>query len=141
MGKYDSLSRSRAARRQEEPHPIWRGIGCFAMVIIPLISFAVATVFIDLVIAQGWPFPIQLLGTPQFPDWAWETPQLAFIPQSLSQVPNLYGILFMTVIFIIVLSGLVSLGYAFVYRFIGPSRYGPLDAPPPKGTRPKPYKR
>jgi hypothetical protein len=141
MGKYESLGRRKEVKKSQDIHPIWRGIGCFAMIMIPLISYAVATIFINIVIAQGWPFPYQLLGTPKFPDWAWTIPQITAIARPLAKVSNLYGILFMTVIFMIALSGIASMGYAFVYRFIGPSRYGPMDVPPPKGSKPKPYKR
>jgi hypothetical protein len=45
-----------------------------------------------------------------------------------------------SLIYVTLLGGLSSFGYSVVYRMIGPSRYGPLDAPPPK-VKAKPYKR
>ena len=32
----------------------------------------------------------------------------------------------------LLIGGVISVIYALMYRFIGPSRYGPTDAPPPK---------
>ncbi len=74
------------------------------------------------------------------PDLLWKvvglTPLLAFI-QSQN---NLYAILTVTLLYVVVFSTLVSVVYAFVYRYVGPSRYGPQDAPPPN-MKVKRYKR
>jgi hypothetical protein len=140
MTRYDSPANRRQIKKQEDPHPVWRGIGCVMMILIPLISYALAVVFIDLALKANWPLPYQLLGTPQFPAWVWTTPQLVYIVRPLASVNNLYANLFLTVVFMIILGGLFSVLNAVLYRLIGPPRYGPQDVPPPK-NRPKPYKR
>lgn len=141
MTKYESLGRQRLIKKPEGPHPIWRGIGCITIIMIPLISYGLAMAFVDIGKKAGWPIPYQLLGTPQFPDWAWKISSLSPLVRSLSTVPDLYANLFISVVFMVILGGLSSFAYALVYRFIGPSRYGPQDAPPPKGTKLKRYKR
>ena len=141
MTKYESLSRQKVTKRPESPHPIWRGIGCFTIIMIPLISYGLAMAFVSVGKKAGWPIPYQLLGTPQFPDWVWKVPQLTAVARPLSSVRDLYAYLFISVVIAVILGGLSSLVYALVYRFIGPPRYGPQDAPPPKGIKPKPYKR
>ena len=45
-----------------------------------------------------------------------------------------------TGVFIVILGGIFSLVYAVMYRAVAPSRYGPMDAPPPK-VKIKKYKR
>ena len=74
------------------------------------------------------------------PDWLWKasglTPALTFIQTQ----NNLYAVLMFAIVYIVFFSALVSFFYALVYRYVGPSRYGPQDAPPPK-IKAKRYKR
>jgi len=131
MGKYSQSNLRQPKTRVEHPHPIWRGIGCILMIVVPIISFGLA----DLTIQSSWAqqyIPYQLLGNPVLPSALFSVgflnPALVFIQNQ----ENLYGLLLLLIFYIIVIGALVSVGNAFLYRAIAPPRYGPQDAPPPK---------
>ncbi len=133
MTKYSAVQRHRSVTNNERPlHPVWRGIGCLLILFVPVLSYILAAATVQLTVDQNWPMPYQLMGYPVIPVLLWKdigiVPLLSFI-QSQN---NLYAILALTLVYIVFFSALYSFGYAFLYRFIGPSRYGPLDAPPPK---------
>ena len=131
MTRY-SVSSRRPSRRAEPIHAIWRGIGCLLILIVPVIAWLLAVATVKLALQNGWSLPYQLLGYPVIPDTLWKIagapPILAFIQRQ----ENLYLILALTVVFIIMISGVLSLAYSFIYRLAGPPRYGPLDVPQPQ---------
>ena len=138
MGRYrDTIKESNQELGQL--HPIWRGIGCIMVIIVPILSFALAEVLMPLLLKRGL-VPQQLLFTPVLPDWVWYAPGLARIVQFLFGRYAIFATLILTVVFIILLGGFFSFIYALIYRSMAPSRYGPMDAPPPK-TKVKKYKR
>jgi hypothetical protein len=141
MGRYEKYENRKRVVKKTGPHPIWQGIGCLIIIILPVISYALADLTVQAVVNARWSFlPYELLGTPRFPDFVWKFWQLAALATPLTRINNLYANLVLTFIYVIVLSGLASLGYAIVYRFIGPPRYGPQDVPLPR-IKTKPYKR
>jgi hypothetical protein len=140
MTKYSSV-RPRSAPKPTGPHPIWRGIGCLTLIITPLVSYALAKLSVDYGLENGWAIPYQLLGTPRLPEFIYDYPVLTLIFGRLALWTNLYAYLAGTVLCMMVFGGLLSFGYAIVYAVMGPPRWGPLDAPPPRGVRPKSYKR
>jgi hypothetical protein len=138
MGRYrDTLKTD--DRKVEHPHPIWRGIGCLLIIITPVISYAAAVVSMPFLLNRGL-VPPQLLFTPVLPTWIWYAPGLAGILQFLFGRYAIFVTLILTFVFILLLGGFFSFIYALIYRTMAPSRYGPMDAPPPK-TRIKKYKR
>jgi hypothetical protein len=140
MTKYTVAKQRRAMNAQPEIHPLWRGIGCLMMIIVPLISFAAAVLTVNLAVAQNWPMPYQIMGYPVMPPLLMKSDALVPIMLFIEQQQNLYAILLITVAYIVVIGAIVSFAYSFAYRYVGPPRYGPLDMPPPKG-RVKRYKR
>lgn len=101
-------------------HPIWRGIGCIFMLLLPVMSFVGAYLIIRENFRQGWvALPASLLRSFSIPSFG--TVYLADIA--------------LTLVFIIMGFGILTVGYAFLYRLIGPPRFGPLDAPPLKKRR------
>jgi hypothetical protein len=138
MGKYQSGVR-RQEYRSQGPHPIWRGIGCFLIVLVPLISFAAAELSMPFFRERGL-VPRELLFTPQTPDWLWVAPVLAQAFQALFGRFGILAILVLTIIYIIIIGGIMTVLYAFMYQLTAPSRYGPMDAPPIR-TKVKKYKR
>ncbi len=140
MTKYTVAASQRGPRPEaKEVAPIWRGIGCAMMVIIPIVSFLIAQWFVGLAVGQGWAIPYQLMGNPVMPPALYQT-GLAPLANFIASQNNLYAVLAVTVLLIVIFGGLISMGYAIVYRFIGPPRYGPLDVEAPRG-RVKSYKR
>lgn len=138
MGRYRTSSRTEPAE-DRQPRPIWRGIGCLLIIIIPVISFAAAELTMPLLLKRGL-VPVQLLFTPDTPKWLWNVPFLLVAYQFLFARYAIFATLLLTFIYILVIGGFFSVIYAFMYQITGPSRYGPMDAPPPR-TKIKKYKR
>jgi len=118
MTKYTQYSR----RASEKPrpwrvHPIWRGIGCILMVLIPVMSYAGAYLLVQMDRKNGWiPIPREFAVT-------------VTIPLVNYRVPYLWANLI--VAFVLAMLGfavLISL-YSLAYRAVGPQG-SPLDAPP-----------
>lgn len=138
MGRYKKTMRE-APIGPRKPRPLWRGIGCLLIVIVPVLSYAAAVVTMPFFLQRGL-VPRTLLVTPQLPDWLWVLPVLARMLQFLFVRYAIYANLLLTFLYLLVIGGSFSLLYAAMYRIVGPSRFGPLDAPPPK-IKVKKYKR
>ncbi len=140
MTKYTVASQRRAQREEKTLPPIWRGIGCLLILFVPFMSYVFAAGTVQLAVSQNWPMPYQLMGYPVMPPLLFKseglTPILAFIQTQ----QDLYAILLITVIYIVAFGAVLSYVYSLVYKLVGPPRYGPLDAPPPR-VAPKRYKR
>lgn len=140
MSKYRSSTVQNVKERSKEPHYLWRGIGCLMMIIIPAIAIALAYETINYGLNNSWPIPYQLLGTPRYPDLFYQSSGMMLLLRPITAIRHFYAYAVTSFIYMILLSGVLSVLYAFVYRLIGPSRYSPLDAPPPK-IKAKTYKR
>lgn len=108
---YTQWRRPKAKERQWRIHPVWRGIGCLMIVLIPLLSYGLAHLAVEANREQGWvAIPIDLLGPTAY--------------------PYLYAKLALAVLIAVVIFALYTIFYIVVYQVMGPPRYGPLDAPP-----------
>lgn len=116
MSKYNQTYRRPAPKSKPwSVHPIWRGIGCLLIVLIPIISFAGATMLVKENLQQRWvQIPDELKGSFDVP--------------SIGQV--LFADLAVAVILMVIGFGLLTIVYAIIYRMFGPSPYGPMDVPP-----------
>ena len=132
MGKYSSSSRQAPKPKREDTHIIWRGIGCLMMIIVPAISIAAAVETIKYGLDHNWAIPYQLLGVATLPDIFYKSSGLMTIFGPLTRIPNLYAYAATSLLYMVLLGGMISVIYAAVYRVVGPSRWGPTDAPPPK---------
>ena len=132
MGKYRSSSRQRQKPIDSGPHVIWRGLGCLMMVIIPVISYAAAYEIVNYGLANSWTIPYQLLGTPQLPEIIRKSNALWSLFRPITGIQNFYAYIAFGTLIMVLISGTISVIYAVVYRILGPSRWGPLDMPPPK---------
>ena len=138
MGKYGTFKQE-PYKRPYDVHPIWRGIGCIMMILIPLVSIVAALVVIDTGTKQGWPIPYELMGNPRFPAYAYQIPVIDILARTVSSVNNLYAIVVFSAVFMILGFAIISFVYSAAFRVVGPPRYTPLDAPEvPRGKR---YKR
>lgn len=140
MTKYTQASARRAVNAKPDVNPIWRGIGCIMMVVIPVISYLLSLFIVNMGVAQNWPMPYQLMGYPVLPPLFSKSDALLPIVLWIQQQQNLYAILLLTIAFIVVIGGFVIWLYTAIYAQVGPPRYGPLDEPPIRG-RVKRYKR
>ena len=132
MGKYSTNSRIAKKPKSEGPHVIWRGIGCLMMLIIPAISIAAGYETVNYGLTHGWSIPYQLLGAARLPDFFYKSSGLLQLFGFITRIPNFYAHAAVSILYMVLIGGIISVIYAVVYRMVGPSRYGPLDAPPPK---------
>ena len=140
MGRYEKNNFRQVKPRKRELHPVWRGIGCLIILVLPLMSYASAVIIVDYGISQRWPIPRELLGRPQLPEILFKLPSIAQIFYPVLGWINFYAYLAVGVIILVLLVGFLSFVYALMYRYVGPPQYSPIDAPP-TGRKVKRYKR
>jgi hypothetical protein len=138
MGKYKSGVK-REEPIPEGPNPIWRGIGCLMIVLVPILSYAAADVSMPFFQGRGL-VPRELLFTPKTPDWLRVSPVLVQTFQFLFGRYGIMATLLLAFVYILIIGGILSVLYAFMYQLAAPSRYGPMDAPPSR-VKVKKYKR
>lgn len=128
---FSSISSSRGRKREERPwkiHPVWRGIGCALIILVPVMSWAGADIFME--IKPFFEMPKELLVPVSIPP----TPNaqlnliVNFINRLLSGVQ--YGHFFFTAVFSFLGFGVLTVIYGLFYRVAGPPRYSPFDAKP-----------
>lgn len=118
MSKYSMYQPQRKENPAKKPvHPIWRGIGCVLLVVIPVISYVTADYLINNRASIPWVVIPTELVVQNLPD------------------PMLIVKIFYTAIFVFVLYLLLTVITFIVNRFWGPSRYGPYDVPLDKVQR------
>jgi hypothetical protein len=116
MTKYDPTYQPKSRRTIIPPiHPVWRGIGCFLLILLPIVAFAGAKILVQTNSRQRWvQMPSELMG--------------AFTLPIIGRV--FYADLALTVILIVIGFAILTVAYSVIYRIIGIPRYGPLDSPP-----------
>jgi hypothetical protein len=105
--------------------------------VIPAISIVSGIQTVNFALANKWKIPFELRGFPVLPDIVYKSTGLMTIFSPLAKVNNLYAYIVASVIYLMVISSVISLIYAVVYRIANPNRYGPFDAPPPKARAKK----
>jgi hypothetical protein len=137
MTKYTRVTH-KTDERPWKIHPIWRGIGCFMIIIIVVMAYAGAKEFVD------WNERTQKLS---LPDQLYDKVQISYtkyipalkeddvVNKSLANVK--YGYLVFMLIFMFIGFGAFSFVYSALYRVSGPSRYSPLDSPEVRKPRRK----
>lgn len=140
MGKYTS-------RRPEPPkpprgqiHPVMRGIGCILFAIVPLLSYGTAVLLVNYGISRGWPIPPGWLGTPSIHPLLLRLQGLLPLYDFIYRQTNLTANIIFAIAVAIVVFGVLSILYGFLYRLVGPPQYGPTDEPPIR-VKVKRYKR
>jgi hypothetical protein len=129
-----------AKTKERETHPVWRGIGCMIIGLVPILSYATAVVTYPMFSSRGL-VPRDLRVTMQMPNWMWSiNPGLTSGIQKLVGNPQFLPMVLLTLIYIMVLGSLFSIVYSMMYRTLNPKRYGPMDAPPIR-AKTKKYKR
>jgi len=116
MTKYDPTYQPKSRRTIIPPiHPVWRGIGCFLLILLPIVAFAGAKILVQTNSRQRWvQIPTELTGV--------------FTVPIIGRI--FYAALALTVILIVIGFAILTVAYSVIYRIIGIPRYGPLDSPP-----------
>lgn len=139
MSKHRTYEK-KASASSKEPHPVWRGIGCLIMLLVPALSLGISTILVQMAPSFGIRLPDGLLGRPLMPELLFRVPGLVGILNWIQSLDNLYAILVGAFTVTVLLAGVLALGYAFIYRIVGPPRYSGIDAPPPN-IKVRKYKR
>ncbi len=129
MGKYARYQRKSSGRK--EIQPIWRGIGCILIIVVPLLAFGMTWAFVPPIIATG-KVPYQLLGRVQFPEWVFRVRIVAYIASYIGSIDNLWMNVITFLVMLLILTAVSSLLYSMIYALVGPARYSEHDAPPTK---------
>lgn len=129
MGKYSKYSQPKTVKK--EIKPIWRGIGCILMVIVPVMTYGLMMLVTPLVAATG-KIPPFLMGKIQLAPWVYETPFLSTLASYLYSANNLGLHAVVYLVMLLLVTGVTSLFYSMVYSLIGPTRYTEQDAQPTK---------
>lgn len=140
MSKYTSYSRPKPKPKPQGVHPLMRGIGCILMVIVPILSYGLATLLVPYGVSRGWPLPPNWFGPPSIPPLLMKVQGLQRPLQFLQAQTNLEVNLVVTLILIVIIGGIMSMIYGYIYTLFGPPKYGPQDAPPIR-VKVKRYKR
>lgn len=110
---YAQWRRPRARERPWRVHPIWRGIGCLLLIIVPVISYVLADLLVKENLRQRWlAIPRELAGP--------------------ASNPYLFSKILLAVVVAVVIFGVFTVLYSLIFSLAGPPRYGPYDSPPPK---------
>ncbi|HMD80393.1 MAG TPA: hypothetical protein VKE92_03735, partial [Anaerolineales bacterium] len=107
-----------------------RGIGCVMIIIVPILAYGSAILLVNYGVARGWPIPPNWLGAPGFHPLLWRLQGLATVLTFLQSQTNLIANLVFAIVITIVIGGIMSMIYGYIYTIFGPPRYGPTDAPP-----------
>jgi len=129
MGKYAKYQRK--SEKKPGMNPIWRGIGCILIVIVPVISYAMMVIFSPVIIATNL-VPSELLGHVKFPAWVLKSPILSDVTFFIGGINDLWFKLIAFFVILLLLTAIFSLLYTMVFQLIGPPRYTDKDAPPSK---------
>jgi hypothetical protein len=118
MAKYSMYPEPQKEAPKKKPiHPIWRGIGCILLVLIPMVSYVAADYLITYRASYSWIIIPQEMIVNNLPD------------------PLLLVKIFYTAIFVFALYLILTIVTFFANRLFGPSRYGPHDIPIDKVQR------
>lgn len=132
MGKYTDYSKRQTSKQKpKEPPASWRAAGCLMILIVPAISILVGNGTVNYAISKGW-VPYQLLGNVVLPSFFYKSNGLIIILGPILRTQNFYAIAAASILYMILIGGVISLIYATIYRMVGPDPYGPTDEPPSK---------
>ena len=140
MGKYTTHSRQAPKPRVTGVHPVMRGIGCIMMVVVPILAYGSAVLLVNYAVSKRWPIPPEWLGRITIHPLLLRLRNLDLIWNFLLQQNNLMANLVIAAAITVVVLGIMSIIYGYIYSIFGPPRYGPQDAPPIR-VKVKRYKR
>jgi hypothetical protein len=115
MSKYDPTYAQSTRRLGRPVHPIWRGIGCILLILLPILAFAGAKLLVQANIKQRW------INIPQEMTGSFTAPLVGRV---------FFADLAVWIILIVIGFGLLTAVYALIYRLLGPPTRGPLESPP-----------
>jgi len=110
-------------------NPIWRGIGCILIIVVPLLGYLLMTVTVPPILSTGL-VPTQLLENIRFPNWVIQSQILGHTAGLITSLNHPWVNIIVFFVMVLLLTGVSSLLYTVVYSIIGPPVYKETDAPP-----------
>jgi hypothetical protein len=110
-------------------HPVWRGIGCILIILIPIMSWFVAGLVLENMKSNLLPYEFTRVVVIPFTHVAQLDKYILQINYYFQDTHFVFGQVFLTVIFSFIGFGILAFLYAIIYRMAGPPRYGPFDVP------------
>ena len=130
MGKYNTFTPG-PQKSKNEPREGWKTVGCLMMLFVPAVSIAAGYATVNWMIKMKvGRIPYGWLGYARMPSFIAGSSGLRTMFSWLFGIENLYAHIVASIIFMLVISSVILIVYSIVYSIVGPSRYGPLDAPP-----------
>lgn len=142
MGRYTSRSSKPQAPTTAERtavNPYMRGIGCMFMLIVPVFSYMVGDYLAGQYFGSQF-LPPEWYGTITIPPVLANFQGLNYIAGLLAARQHFTATIVFALITMLIVGGIVSIVYGYMYSMLTPSRYGPTDVPAPR-VKTKKYKR
>jgi hypothetical protein len=117
-----------------------RGIGCLMFVLVPIVGYGIASVVAPMVPRWGLPVPPEWYESPSIQNPVANIPYLSEFVDLMLRQDHLIANLVFAVIFTVLLFGVLTIAFGYVYSVAAPSQLGPTDVPPPK-VKTKKYRR
>ena len=139
MGKYTSRVNKQSAPKRNTVNPYMRGIGCLLMLVVPFFSYVGG----DVLAGQGFGYqiiPAEWYGYMTVPPALANFSGLNFIVGFLAGIEHFPATLALGFVILILVGGIISVIFGWMYSIFAPSQYGPMDIPPPR-VKTKKYKR
>jgi len=139
MGKYTSRVNKQSAPKRNTVNPYMRGIGCLLMLVVPFFSYVAG----DVLAGQGFGYqiiPAEWYGYMTVPPALANFSGLNFIVGFLAGIEHFPATLTLGFVILILVGGIISVIFGWMYSIFAPSQYGPMDVPPPR-VKTKKYKR
>ncbi len=135
MSKYQMYQMRQKRVRRRGVHPIWQGIGCVMLIVIPLLAWGIEEILFQIALQQRWPIPYEWTLPPRWPQWMW---QLSFLRPFLNSTQSWTHFTARLVAWIAVmflLWSMIFLVYAIVYKMGAPSDPVRELLPPPSKVK------
>lgn len=140
MGKYTSMAKKQETPRITGVNPVMQGLGCFIILLVPPLSYGIAALLVQIGVQRDWPLPPEWLGYVAINPLVWRLEGLAPILTIIENQNNLIANLVIAFGVMIAIGGIMAIFFGYLYKFLGPSPYGPTDVPPIR-VKVKRYKR
>jgi hypothetical protein len=112
------------------------------LILIPIMSYAGAALIVNANLLDQLGIPLSSSPELMRARSLNPIPQYLTIPVDIPVVEHLFANLMVAVVLMMLGFAIVMVIYALLYRVMGPSQLGPMDAKPirrkPRGSRPKP---
>jgi hypothetical protein len=145
-------------RKAEKPrpwkiHPIWRGLGCIMMILIPIIAYAASSLVVENIDAVKAFLTKVYITSISVDLLAWTNYIVQYVPQISEQVATVkqalnlkpvdyfWGKVMLAVVFSLILFAILSIFYSLIFSISGGSPRSPLDVEPERYKKKKKTKR